>query len=54
MSENDTIRNTRHVDTYEALPEAERFIGAGRFGSVKKVRRLSDKKVGKYDLGRYH
>lgn len=30
---------------YEALPESERHIGVGSFGSVKKVRRTADLKV---------
>ncbi|MCJ1391016.1 hypothetical protein MMC18_003877 [Xylographa bjoerkii] len=33
------------TEAYEALPEAERFVGAGRFGSVKKVKRVSDSKI---------
>lgn len=45
MAESDAIDFTRPADKYEALPEAERFIGAGRFGTVKKVRRVSDGKV---------
>ena len=34
------------ADAYEALPQAERYVGSGRFGWVKKVRRRSDQKVG--------
>ena len=45
MAESDAVGYTRPVDKYEALPEAERYIGAGRFGLVKKVRRVSDGKV---------
>ena len=45
MGENDAIGYPRLADKYEALPEAESFIGAGLFGSVKKVRRVSDGKV---------
>ena len=37
-------------DTYEALPQTESYVGSGRFGLVKKVRRRSDKKVGDYKL----
>ena len=49
MAESDAIDYMRPADKYEALPEAERFIGAGRFGTVKKVRRMSDRKVRRRD-----
>ena len=49
MAESDTISHTRPADKYEALPEAERFIDAGRFRWVKKVRRASDGKVRRPD-----
>ncbi|KAL9130722.1 MAG: hypothetical protein Q9217_001159 [Psora testacea] len=45
MAESDAIGYARSADKYEAVPEAERFIGAGRFGYVKKVRRVSDGKI---------
>ena len=32
-------------EAYEALPEAEKYVGQGRFGSVKKVKRVSDSLV---------
>lgn len=49
MAESDAIEYTRSAHKYEALPEAERFISAGTFGWVKKVRTISDGKVRKYD-----
>ncbi len=45
MAKCDAIDRARPADKYEAFPEAERCIGAGRFGTVKKVRRVSDGKV---------
>lgn len=33
------------LEAYESLPEAEKYVGQGRFGSVKKVKRVSDSKV---------